>query len=160
MTSITNQKSTLYRLGVGLMILNHKNDIFVGKRNNTSSHKWQMPQGGIEAGETAIKAAMREMLEEIGSNKCTIIAQATRWYSYDIPQSSTNLWKGLYRGQTQQWFLVRFDGQDDEIDLLSCKKPEFIAWQWLQQTELITHAPRLKKKLYTAIMQEFTPYLN
>ena len=118
---MSDYKNLPYRLGVGLMIINDQNKIFVGKRiDNKSSFGWQMPQGGIELGESPSKAALREIEEEIGSAQGVIIAETVHWYCYDLPlQVIHKMWNGQYRGQKQKWFLIKYTGQDSQINLLT-----------------------------------------
>lgn len=148
-----------YRIGVGLMIINEQNKIFVGRRIDSKVDLWQMPQGGVDKGEAPHDAALREMLEEIGSNKGVIIAQSNHWYSYNIPKNLiAKFWDGTYCGQTQKWFLIRFQGTDEDINL-TYYKPEFNNWRWISPTELLDIIVPFKKKLYNAVMEEFKLYL-
>lgn len=148
-----------YRLGVGMMILNSKNQIFVGKRIDAKLQAWQMPQGGIHMGETPSKAAMREMMEEIGSNNGTIVAESKNWYSYDIPKFLIpKLWNGNYRGQKQKWFLINFVGSDSDINI-DTNHPEFQEWRWADIDELYDIIIPFKRKLYSAVIEEFKPLL-
>lgn len=144
-----------YRPGVGMMIVNHEKKVFVAKRVDTKISAWQMPQGGIDEGETPSKAAMREMQEEIGSGSGEIIAESKNWYRYDIPEFLVpKLWDGQYRGQQQKWFLIKFTGDDSDIDLLTLN-PEFEEWRWASVQELPDIIIHFKKKLYKAIIKEF-----
>src|SRR5947209_5806066 len=119
-----------YRPSVGMMIINEHNRIFVGKRIDTKIAAWQMPQGGIDLGETPSGAALREMAEEIGCNKGHIIAESRYWYSYDVPIFLIpKLWNGHFRGQKQKWFLIRFTGTSVDINIHS-SHPEFDEWRW------------------------------
>lgn len=157
-----NGRSNLlpYRLGVGMMIINSRGQIFVGKRVDTKLQAWQMPQGGIDVGETPSKAAMREMEEEIGSKAGHIIAESKNWYSYDIPKFMIpKLWDGNYKGQKQKWFLINFIGADDEINLAT-DHPEFEEWRWVDIDELPNIIIPFKKKLYKAVIEEFEPLLK
>lgn len=155
-----NNSSLLpYRLAVGMMIINHKGQIFLGKRVDTKLQAWQMPQGGIDVGETPSKAAMREMEEEIGSKSGQIIAESKHWYSYDIPKFMIpKLWDGNYKGQKQKWFLIKFTGGDDDINLAT-DHPEFEAWRWADVSELPDIIIPFKKKLYKAVIEEFQSLL-
>ncbi len=148
-----------YRLGVGMMILDSKNRVFVGKRIDTKIDAWQMPQGGINPGETPSKAAIREMCEEIGSDKGDIIAESKQWYSYDLPKSLTpKLWGGSFRGQKQKWFLIRFTGTDNDINV-NTEQPEFSSWRWINYKELSHIVIPFKRKLYSSVMEEFLPLI-
>ena len=130
---MSDYKNLPYRLGVGLMIINDQNKIFVGKRiDSKNSFGWQMPQGGIEPGESPSKAALREMEEEIGCAQGVILAETVSWYCYDLPALVIDkMWNGQYRGQKQKWFLVKYTGKDEQINLLT-QNPEFIKWRWVQ----------------------------
>lgn len=144
-----------YRDAVGLLIINSKKQIFVGKRVDTKVDAWQMPQGGIDLGETPSRAARREMLEEVGTNNATIIAETKLWYSYDVPKFLIpKLWNGAYRGQRQKWFLLRFDGTDDEFNL-NTPHPEFYEWRWASPGELLDIIIPFKRRLYSAVLKEF-----
>lgn len=144
-----------FRPGVGMMILNKDNKVFVGKRLDTKTDRWQMPQGGIDLGETPSKAAFREMEEEIGSNKGNIIAESKYWYSYRIPSNvSHKLWNGQYCGQKQKWFLIRFCGKDEDINIKT-ELPEFEDWMWVDIDQLLSLIIPFKKKLYKQVIEEF-----
>ncbi|MCF8462610.1 MAG: RNA pyrophosphohydrolase [Rickettsiaceae bacterium] len=152
--------SSGYRPAVGLMIINKNNEIFLGNRIDSKHTAWQMPQGGINLGETPSQAAMREMLEEIGSNNANIVAESRYWYCYDIPEKSVSqLWGGKYCGQNQKWFLIRFEGNDDEINIQT-QIPEFSQWQWVAPEKLNTTIAYFKRRLYGAVMREFKPLLK
>ncbi len=147
-----------FRPGVGMMIIDKKNEIFVGKRIDAKSSSWQMPQGGIDLGETPSAAAMREMHEEIGSNKGYIIAESRKWYSYRVPEFLVNkLWNGQYCGQRQKWFLIKFTGEDSDINIHT-KNPEFESWRWIKPQELLRHIVPFKYKLYSQIIREFKEF--
>lgn len=150
-----------YRPGIGLMILNHENKIFLGKRSKESKKYWQMPQGGIQIGETPKAAAMREMLEEIGTNNCRIIAETNKWYFYDIPfKISAETWNKNYIGQMQKWFLIKFEGSDEEIDIISQENSEFQEWKWENLELVIKSAIPFKRKLYASVISEFANFLD
>jgi putative (di)nucleoside polyphosphate hydrolase len=149
-----------YRKAVGLMILNSKKEVFIAKRKGFSAKNgWQMPQGGIDDGETPEEAALREMKEEIGSNNGVIVAQTNNWHNYDIPRNIvTKLWNGAYRGQTQKWFLINFMGLDSEINL-DTHIQEFTKWKWVSYLEMIEKIVPFKKRLYESVLEEFKDYL-
>lgn len=148
-----------FRQGVGMMIINKSNRIFVGKRIDSKTNGWQMPQGGINLGETPSAAALREMLEEIGSNKGTIIAESKKWYSYRLPPFLIHkLWEGKYCGQRQKWFLIRFNGKDSDINVKT-KYPEFDNWQWVAVHKLLENIIPFKYKLYSQIIAEFQEFI-
>lgn len=156
-----DQKYNLpYRPGVGMMIINNNSKVFVAKRMDTKIQAWQMPQGGIDLGETPSKAALREMLEEIGTDNATILAESHYWYCYDIPNFLiSKLWDGNFRGQRQKWFLIKYNGDDSDINI-STKYPEFCDWQWVDINELPEIIIPFKKRLYQAILKEFKPVIE
>jgi len=155
----SDRKKLPYRPGVGMMIINHEGKVFLGKRIDTKISAWQMPQGGIDMGETPSKAALREMKEELGCDKGYIIAESKLWYSYDIPKFLiSRLWDGNYRGQRQKWFLIRYTGTDEEINLHT-SHPEFNEWRWADIDELHEIIIPFKKRLYQAIIDEFQTFL-
>ena len=118
------------------MLLNSDDRVFVAQRLDRSRSAWQMPQGGIEDGETPRQAALRELEEEIGTNKAEILAESAQWLSYDLPPELVpKLWRGRYRGQRQKWFALRFLGRDRDIDLAT-EQPEFSVWKWAAPGEL------------------------
>jgi len=144
-----------FRQGVGMMIINKDNRVFVGKRMDSKANGWQMPQGGIDLGETPSAAAMREMEEEIGCNKGHVIAESSRWYSYRVPPFLVpRLWGGKYCGQRQKWFLIRFTGEDSDINIKT-KHQEFEQWKWVDFDQLLSDIIPFKLKLYKQIVNEF-----
>lgn len=158
----SNKKKTElpFREGVGMMILNKHNQIFVGKRIDSKINGWQMPQGGIDLGETPSSAAMREMEEEIGSKNAVIISESKNWYSYRVPEFIIpKLWNGQYCGQKQKWFLIRFTGEDHEINI-NTHYPEFDEWKWTSFDQLLTDIIPFKLELYKQVIKEFIPLLR
>ena len=148
-----------FRPGVGMMIVDKNQRVFVGKRVDSKANGWQMPQGGIDLGETPSAAALREMEEEIGSNKGYIIAESKRWYSYRVPDFLIpKLWDGQYCGQNQKWFLIRFTGTDSDINITT-EIPEFEQWKWVDFKELLSDIIPFKLKLYKQIVDEFKELL-
>jgi putative (di)nucleoside polyphosphate hydrolase len=144
-----------YRPGVGMVIVNSQNMVFLGKRLDTRMEAWQMPQGGIDVGETPSSAALREMHEEVGTNNGYIIAESKCWYSYDLPKFLIpKLWNGKFRGQKQKWFLIKFTGTDNEINI-NTTTPEFSEWRWANFIELPDIIIPFKRKLYKAVLDEF-----
>ena len=135
-----------------MMIINHQKKIFVGQRFDKDKSAWQMPQGGIDKGESEEVALKRELEEETGISKdFNIIKISEKKYTYDLPASlQKKLWKGKYKGQEQRWFLLRFIGEDKEIDIQT-QKPEFKKWKWIQQEDLIDIIIPFKRKLYKNI---------
>ncbi|MEM7223583.1 MAG: RNA pyrophosphohydrolase [Pseudomonadota bacterium] len=148
-----------YRPCVGIMLLNSANQVFVAQRLNHAHQAWQMPQGGIDKGESPQRAALRELKEEIGTNHAEILAESKQWLSYDLPTHlAPKLWKGRYRGQTQKWFALRFLGRDSDIDL-ETEHPEFKAWRWAPADELPALIVPFKRKVYEQVLEEFSTLL-
>ena len=149
-----------YRPSVGIMLVNAKNQVFVARRINSYKTAWQMPQGGLDADETPEQAAVRELKEEIGTNNATVIAQAKKQYTYDLPRHMIRrCWNGRYRGQKQTWFLLRFAGDDSEIDLHTHTHPEFSHWKWIDVHKLVYLVVPFKREVYRALIKEFSPFL-
>jgi putative (di)nucleoside polyphosphate hydrolase len=150
-----------YRPCVGLMVVNTRKNFFTAQRLDFTSTAWQMPQGGIDEGEEALHAAYRELSEEtsITENDVELLAVSRDWFSYDLPKELVSrLWNGLYRGQKQKWFLMRFIGNDDDINL-NTEIPEFSCWRWSTRQQLIESIVPFKKDLYRAVLKEFQPLL-
>ena len=156
-----NEKRMLpLRLGVGAIVLNNKNRVFVGKRKDNPVDKWQMPQGGVNAGEKLIDAMKRELEEETGIKNIEILKEIDGWSEYELPKYLLGkVWKGKYRGQKQKWFIVRFLGNDDEIDL-EVSKPEFIEWRWLELEKLPGVIVEFKKKVYEELLPKIKDSIN
>jgi putative (di)nucleoside polyphosphate hydrolase len=149
-----------YRPGVGIMLLDRRGSVFVGRRIDTPGENWQMPQGGIDKGETPRHAALRELKEEVGTDKAEILAESRVWLSYDVPSPiAGRLWRGRYRGQRQKWFVMRFTGADHEIDLRT-HHPEFDAWKWVPAPALPELIVPFKRALYRAILDEFADIIG
>jgi putative (di)nucleoside polyphosphate hydrolase len=144
-----------YRMGVGVVLLNQLNQVFVAKRIDTPS-AWQMPQGGIDKGEAPHETVMRELTEEIGTDRAEIIAETKDWLIYDLPEGlSKKVWGGKYKGQKQKWFAMRFTGTDTDIDLTADKHPEFSEWKWTSMDQLVELIVPFKRPLYENIVREF-----
>jgi putative (di)nucleoside polyphosphate hydrolase len=149
-----------YRAGVGIMLLNGGNRVFVGRRVDTVTAAWQMPQGGIDEGESPRAAAMRELAEEIGTSKAEFIAESRDWLSYDLPPGvAARMWGGRYRGQRLKWVALRFTGRDSDIDI-DTAHPEFAAWKWVAAGELPPLIVPFKRALYRAVLAEFRELLE
>ena len=145
-----------YRIGVGIVLINNKKKIFVGKRIDIKSDSWQMPQGGIIKGEKLEEAAYRELYEETGVKKAKIILKSKRWYKYQIPSNlKKKLWKGKYLGQKQKWFLMEFKGNEKKDINLKKYKAEFSDWKWVNLEDLVNLIVPFKKKMYGKIVKEF-----
>ena len=147
-----------YRPCVGVMLVNGEGLVFVGRRLDTPS-AWQMPQGGIDPGESPREAALRELGEEIGTADAEIVAETKGWLRYDLPAELVGkVWKGKYRGQEQKWVMARFTGADRDIDLAT-KHPEFDAWQWVEPEDLVGLIVPFKRPIYEAVVAEFLPVI-
>jgi putative (di)nucleoside polyphosphate hydrolase len=152
-------KTLRYRRGVGIMLLDPRARVFVGRRIDTPN-AWQMPQGGIDSGESPRAAARRELKEETGIDTAKIIAEAKDWLRYDVPVELQGIaWGGGYRGQEQKWFAMRFTGDDRDIDL-NTHHPEFDAWKWVSASDILTLIVPFKRALYEAVLAEFAPILG
>lgn len=145
-----------YRRGVGALIVNAAGQVLVARRADMPHAAWQLPQGGMKKGETPEDAVLREVLEEVGTTRVEIIARSAGWLRYDLPADlAQRAWKGKYRGQEQQWFVLRFVGTDDDIDLAAAAQPEFVSWRWQDVRSLPTLAAPFKRALYDALVDEF-----
>ncbi|TAK98673.1 MAG: RNA pyrophosphohydrolase [Rhodospirillaceae bacterium] len=152
-------QSLPYRRGVGIVLVNDRGKVFVGERAGAPG-AWQMPQGGIDKGETPRRAAFREMLEEIGTEKAKIVAVTKRWLRYELPKELLGTaWRGKYRGQEQKWFLMRFTGVDRDINVAT-EHPEFVAWKWLTFARLPRVIVPFKRELYKQVVTEFAPLVE
>ena len=150
-----------YRPNVGMMIINQKKEIFVGKRIDHPSNFWQMPQGGIDAQEIPSIAALREIEEEVGikKNKVDLLTESKDWYYYSIPSDlAKTLWKGKYKGQRQKWFLYKFKGTEKDINIHT-EQPEFSDYKWVTKDFLVPNIVPFKKKIYEKLLLEFKDYL-
>lgn len=149
-----------YRRGVGIVLLDARGLVFAGRRLDASLDAWQMPQGGVDEGESAQDAALRELKEEVGTTNATILAETEEWLAYDLPPGLRDrVWGGRYRGQMQKWFAMRFLGEDDEIDIATAH-PEFSAWRWFEAEELLRGIVPFKRALYERVFTEFRRFLG
>ena len=140
------------RQGVGVIILNNQNKIFVGKRKDNPVDKWQMPQGGIDRGENYLTAMKRELYEETSIKSIEVIKELEGYYEYMLPKNLVGvIWKGKFKGQRQKWFVTKFVGNEKEINL-NTKNPEFIEWKWIVADELPNVIVNFKKKMYQRIL--------
>jgi len=144
-----------YRPGVGIMLLNAAGLVFVAQRIDQVAEAWQMPQGGIDAGEDARMAALRELKEEIGTDRVEVLAESQDWITYDLPaELADKVWRGKYRGQKQKWFAMRFLGQDRDIRI-DTAEPEFNAWKWVPAAALPELIVPFKRDSYAAVVSAF-----
>jgi len=150
-----NNKQTLpLRIGVGIILLNNKNKIFVGKRIDNPKKYWQMPQGGVNKNENFFLAAKRELEEETGIKSVELIKEFQEWLEYDLPKNLLGkIWKGKYRGQKQKWYIMRFLGNDNEINI-NTKNPEFLDWKWLDPSMLTEVVVDFKAHIYKKLEDE------
>jgi putative (di)nucleoside polyphosphate hydrolase len=144
-----------YRDCVGLALFNRDGLVFAGRRIDDPAGYWQMPQGGIDKGEDAATAALRELREEVGTDKAALVGEIDHWLSYDVPaELADKVWGGRYRGQRQRWFALRFSGTDDDIDL-NTHHPEFAEWQWMKLADLPRSVIGFKRDIYAQVAVAF-----
>tara|TARA_B100000676_G_C17824337_1_gene704333 strand:- start:159 stop:629 length:471 start_codon:yes stop_codon:yes gene_type:complete len=147
-----NKSKLPLRLGIGAVVLNKDNKVFVGKRKDNPIDKWQMPQGGVDEGENLVDAMKRELKEETSIINIKIIKEIDDWMEYELPEYLIGkIWKGRYRGQKQKWFVVKFLGKDDEINLKT-NNQEFIDWKWLSVENLPSVIVNFKKEIYKKLV--------
>ncbi len=155
MTGRSTTEHDAYRPCAGIMLLNRDGRVFVAQRIDTPEDAWQMPQGGIDRGESPRDAAFRELGEEIGTAKAEFIAESARWLTYDWPEAlAGRLWQGRFRGQRLKWFALRFTGDDRDINL-NTAHPEFRAWKWVAIDELPALIIAFKRAIYHEVVAEF-----
>ena len=162
-------KTLPYRPSAGIALVNRAGEVFIGRRARSreaklvAGHEWQMPQGGIDEGESPYTAALRELCEETSVASTSLIAEAPDWLSYDLPEDAGNRWRGRYRGQRQKWFLLRFEGEDKEIDIRRPGRgggphhPEFDAWRWERFERLPELVVPFKRRVYEEVVALFAP---
>lgn len=149
-----------YRPAVGIMLINPLGLVFVGRRVDREEEAWQMPQGGIDAGESPRQAALRELGEEVGTDKAEIIGETPGWLRYEVPAELVPPnWDPRHRGQDQKWFAMRFTGHDSDI-ALDAHTPEFSAWRWVEADELIRLIVPFKRPVYEQVVAAFRPTIE
>ena len=142
------------RIGVGAIVLNEYNRVLVGKRKDNPINKWQMPQGGVNKDEDLYSAMRRELYEETSITSFRLIREIDKWLTYELPENlKGKIWKGKFRGQKQKWYILRFTGEDKEINVKT-KDPEFIDWKWIKIDELPQSIVDFKKKVYEDLVEE------
>jgi len=155
-----NFKKLPYRNGVGIVVLNNKNRIFVAKRIDNPKNFWQMPQGGVDKGEDYYDAALRELKEETSIVSVKLVQEIDKRLTYTLPDELIGIiWKGRFKGQTQKWFVMRFIGNESEINI-NTKKPEFLEWKWIDLEDLTKIAVNFKLNVYKNLKQEISKILN
>ncbi len=153
------KKALPLRIGVGAIVLNHENKVFVGKRKDNPIDKWQMPQGGVDRNESFLMALKRELNEETSIKNIEIIKELDGWYEYELPKNLLGIiWKGKFRGQKQKWFVVRFKGKESEINLKT-EHPEFIEWKWVEMDDLPKIIVEFKKNVYQKLLIELKKFI-
>ena len=151
---INDKKALPLRIGVGIVLMNSENKIFVGKRIDNPKNYWQMPQGGVNKDENLYIAAKRELAEETGVTSIKLINELDEWLSYELPKNLLGkIWKGKYRGQKQKWFVMKFIGNNEEINI-NTKNPEFLDWKWIDASELTNVAVNFKIDVYSKIKEK------
>ena len=155
-----NHKSLPLRTGVGIAVLNSQNRVFVGKRKDNPFDKWQMPQGGVDSNEPLLQAMKRELLEETSIENIKVLKEFDEWLEYELPENLVGkIWKGKYRGQKQKWFVVKFLGNDSEINI-NTKNAEFMEWKWVDIDLLPDLIVLFKKHVYEKVLVEIKKIIN
>jgi putative (di)nucleoside polyphosphate hydrolase len=156
---MVNQKLPM-RNGVGVIIFNRENKVFVAKRKDNPIDKWQMPQGGVDEGENYLSAMKRELFEETSITSIEILKEIEGFFEYELPKNLLGvIWKGRYRGQKQKWFITKFIGDENEINL-NTKNPEFIEWKWILPEKLPDVIVDFKKDLYLKLLQNIKKFIE
>ena len=155
-----NKLNLPMRNGVGIIVLNNKNEVFVGKRKDNPIDKWQMPQGGVDKGEDNLTAMKRELFEETSIKSIKVLKELDGFFEYELPKHLIGIiWKGKFRGQKQKWFIVKFTGSEKEINLKT-KKQEFIEWKWVQPNTLPEVIVGFKKEMYSKILKDLKNFIE
>ncbi len=155
-----NNNQLPLRIGVGIILLNSENKVFVGKRIDNAKNFWQMPQGGVEKNEKYFDAAKRELEEETGIRSIKLIKELDEWLEYNLPQNLLGkIWKGKYKGQKQRWFIMKFTGKNNEINIKT-KNPEFIKWKWIELESITDVVVSFKLDVYKEIKEKVKNIIN
>ena len=155
-----NNKKLPLRIGVGVIVLNSENKVFVGKRKDNPIDKWQMPQGGVNKNEDFLSAMKRELQEETSIKNIKVLKEFDEWLEYELPKNLLGIiWKGKFRGQKQKWFITKFTGLDSEINV-STKHAEFIEWKWIEMDEIPNVIVEFKKDVYEKILVKLKKFIN
>ena len=150
-----------HRPNVGVMLMNAEGQVWVGQRKDSEVPAWQMPQGGVDKGESPREAALRELEEEIGvpPSMVEVAAETADWLTYDLPvEIAGRIWGGKYKGQKQKWFLLRFLGTDADVNIETAH-PEFSEWCWLAPDAVVDNIVPFKREVYAAVLAEFAEHL-
>ena len=157
---LENFQKLPYRNGVGIVVLNNENKVFVAKRIDNPKNFWQMPQGGVDEGEDLLNAAYRELKEETSIFSVKLIKEIEDWTQYDLPSKLIGIiWKGRYKGQKQKWFIFKFLGKDTEINIKT-KNPEFLDWKWIEIGKITEIVVDFKKEVYQKVKKEIKKIIN
>ena len=155
-----NMQKLPMRNGVGVIVLNNENKVFVGKRKDNPVDKWQMPQGGVDIGESYLSAMKRELYEETSIKSIEILKEINGFFEYELPKNLVGIiWKGKFRGQKQKWFITRFIGNENEINLQT-ENQEFIEWKWIIPDELPRTIVDFKKKMYIELLETLKDFID
>ena len=155
-----NMQKLPMRNGVGVIVLNNENKVFVGKRKDNPVDRWQMPQGGVDIGESYLSAMKRELYEETSIKSIEILKEINGFFEYELPKNLVGIiWKGKFRGQKQKWFITRFIGNENEINLQT-RNPEFIEWKWIIPDELPKTIVDFKKKMYDELLKTLKDFID
>jgi putative (di)nucleoside polyphosphate hydrolase len=156
---MSSKKELPLRTGVGIILLNNKNKIFVGRRIDNPENLWQMPQGGVNKNENFLVAAKRELNEETSIKSVKLLKELDAWLEYDLPKNLLGkIWKGKYRGQKQKWYVMKFLGDNNEINI-NTSNPEFLDWKWIDPQVLPNIVVNFKVNMYKKILEELK-FLN
>ena len=155
-----SSKDLPMRNGVGVIILNKDHKVFVGKRKDNPIDRWQMPQGGVEKGESYLSAMKRELYEETSIKSIDILKEIDGFFEYELPKNLVGIiWKGKFRGQKQKWFIAKFIGDENEINLQT-RNPEFIEWKWIIPDDLPKTIVDFKKKMYVELLEIINDFID
>ena len=155
-----NMQKLPMRSGVGVIVLNNENKVFVGKRKDNPVDRWQMPQGGVDIGESYLSAMKRELYEETSIKNIEILKEINGFFEYELPKNLVGIiWKGRFRGQKQKWFITRFIGNENEINLQT-ENQEFIEWKWTIPDELPKTIVDFKKKMYIELLETLKDFID